>query len=857
MDVRKSQVSPAASGTASWVWTHPVYRSFSTQQSGILWIRGKPGSGKSVLARAIQEQLLSESRSGDTETTEALLGDWFYHRRRGGSFVKHESLVRSMLYHFLRQRPSLFGEFFQRSFRAMDPCLPATWTNDVLTEIFMRICQSGIRVFCIVDAVDEAETADVVRLLKSAVCSVQSSKAKLIILSQPNAEIERQVIDHPCLVAEDENADDIKKLVQLGLESLQIAIHSLHFEGDSTFSDTSRQSMRRCGMRQSRYRPMVNAAEREKKAMQRMRDDLLSKAQGSILWVKLVLDKLTQEAESNQCSTLQELQEFVNIVPQELMEYYKQIVQGLTSGKSHQTAQHVREVLMWICAAGEISEVTLDSLWEAMALLKDKLRSKSLEDVWDQQLSVNSYDELWRKIYSTCGPFIEIFNPGLSAQESRVYRYGSSSVVQLMHQSVRDFLSDQDSAGVLYFTIEQACDMVKRHLMHYLSLFVSDSASLRAEGPQESRLLVEWLNEQRLLHIALSEAKNGDWDILDDVEAMRFWELGPPVEACERILHKLLLSTLDLQKRAPCDEGEIVQALNLSRILYRACADGLVTAVQTVQAINWPTSGVSAALLLTAIIFAASRCHSGKVQIDLILSTHLETIQCLCPRLKTMSSWPPSPSLPHCLFPRSVGEPVQNQDVGKLTTSGIHQISSLQQGVSGRPPVPSSLFFMATPPDGFDLEFDPPPRSLEHQSLPIPLIQGLCAKMSVTGDKVEPSQNLVSPSPTIRPKRSEPPSRQGEAKWQEIDWTFELSLSGRRKIRASFRSWCPFLDYVCGSKRPTLEQTRVPRSMTGPQPVETREDLAPMEDVEDAILAALESQRFDLWRTYIGVVENL
>ncbi|KAF4461421.1 kinesin [Fusarium albosuccineum] len=872
IDVRKSQVSPAASGTASWVWTHPVYRSFSTQQSGILWVRGKPGSGKSVLAKAIQERLLPESRSRSTETNEALLGDWFYHRRRGGSFIKHESLVRSMLYHFLQQRPSLYDKFFQGPFRAMDPCLPASWTSDGLVEIFEKICQSAIHVFCIVDAVDEAETTDVVPLLKSAVCSGQSSRAKLIILSRPNAEIEYQVIDHPCLVAEDENAEDIEKLVQLGLESLRTAIHSLHFEVPSASSGKSPQTMRRCRMRQPRYRPMANAASREKKALERMRDDLLSKAQGSILWVKLVLDKLTQEAETNQCSTLQELQEFVNIVPQELMEYYKQIVQDLTRGKSHQAAQHVRQVLMWICAAQEISEVTLDSLWEAMALLKDNLRSESLEDVWAHQVSVNSYNELWRKIYSTCGPFIEIFNPGLSAQESRVYHYGFSSVVQLMHQSVRDFLSDSDAAGVLHFTIEQATDMVRRHLMHYLSLFVRDSAGLRADGPQESRFLIEWLNEQRLLHTALAEARTGNWDILVHVEAIRLWELEPPLEACEQILHRLFVSTLKLEETPARGEEGIRQALNLSRLFYRACADGLVTAVRAMQAIDWPPSEALAALSLAAIIFAATRCHSDKVKINPISSAGPDAIEALPlrpplrfrpvadegPKLRPLSLNLSPPSPPNSLLRRPFEASVQTLDSEKSPTLSERRTLSPEQETLGQSPRPSSPAVTATLLDDFDFDFDTLRRSFELPSMPFPMALNSGPKSPETTGTAKPGQNAVSTVPTFQPNSGQVLRSESVEKWEEVGWILEIStVDRRRKIWAGFRGWHPFLDYVCGSKARALEQARGTGTTTGPQLVEMSEDLAPIEDVEDAILAALESQSFDRWRRNGGVVELL
>ncbi|KAF7551888.1 hypothetical protein G7Z17_g4702 [Cylindrodendrum hubeiense] len=276
-------------------------------------------------------------------------------------------------------------------------------------------------------------------------------------------------------------------------------------------------------MRQPRHRTIANSAVREKTAIDAIKGSLLAKAQGSILWVKLVLDKLNQEAEANHCSTLEELQHVTNEIPKELSEYYEEIVQESTSRKSSKQVQEVRQVLMWVCAAGEISEVTLDSLWEAMALLKDNFESDSLEAVWDKQVSINSYDELWRKIYNTCGPFIEIFNPGLSAEESRVYYYGPSSIVQLMHQSVRDFFCDPIAAGDLHFRLDEAGELVRQHLKHYLSLSMGDRARFKKSGPQDSGFLVDWLNEQRLLQMALEESTNRNWP---DFEGFNFQHLS-------------------------------------------------------------------------------------------------------------------------------------------------------------------------------------------------------------------------------------------------------------------------------------------------------------------------------------------
>lgn len=816
----------------------------------------------------------------------------------------------------------------------MDLCVPASWASDDLFDIFKGICRSGHQVFCVVDAVDEAESTDVVQLLKSAASSEQSSRTKLIILSRPNAEIERQVIDHPCIVLEDENVNDIKRVVQLGLESLQRVIHSLNFPASSVPMPPgmSRQSMRHCRLRQPRCQPLANAATREKNAIDHIRKELLAKAQGSILWVKLVIDKLTQEAESNQCSSLQELRGFVDVVPQELTEYYKQIARDLTDCRWPNRSHEARRVLMWICAAGGVSEVTLGSLWEAMALLRVSFGSKSLDEVWDQQVSINSYDELWRKIYSACGPFIEIFNPGLSAEESRVYHYGPSSILQLMHQSVRDFLCDPDAAGALYFRIEEATDLVKHHLVHYLGLFVSDSARLRAEGPQDSRLMVDWFNELRLFEVAVGEAKAGNWPILRNVLASCWWELQSPLDKCECILQNLLSQPSSLREGF-WHLGDRTNLVDLGRLFYRACADGLVTAVHTMLCFGWPGHSASARLALAGIIFAATRCQGEKVKMGPARPTRPERIQ-IVPVVpeKPKETIPPRPS-PHSLAPNyyspflppilpspistsvpaiapiyrmgtatpnrsitespwpsrsdsqlpSVFQPYMSSSAGfGLPPSTLPTLPGIVTPnwqvtpfISGSQSTPAFMPFLQpsirsqTPQPfmedpSFSRRKSPPTQIHLRSDLPTSSDQsdrgGFSSGLEDSTSQTRSKFSVVRKRPRYddtqlatadaRPKNKRV-RREFGSTWVDYGWTLELSTHRhRRKSHVlGVPSWCPFLDYVSGSKARVLEQVRatnfatsIPR--TGSSLERFEDHLAPIEDVEEAIALALESKRF-------------
>lgn len=658
INVRKSQVPPAADGTTSWIWNHPVYLRFATENSGILWVRGKPGSGKSVLARSIQRRLLEASCTTELSANPTLVGDWFYHRRRGGDYIRHESFVRSVLFHFLDQRSVLFDQIFRDTYRSMNPREVAPWTYDILVNILKAICQSKVRVICIIDAVDEAESTEVISLIQSLIAPDGRSNAKFIVLSRPNVQIERRIEARPTIVVEDENAADIKRIIDLGLSSLQKALHSLDFL-KSQSSRRLKGISTRSNMRQPRFHLSTTTAGREKHAISEIRETLVSKSQGSILWVKLLLDKLIHEAENNEGSTIEEMRQIVNRVPDELSDYYRQISEELTNQKSPERVHEIRQVLMWICSAPEIGDVTLDGVWEALAVLKDDMRSDKLEDIWQKQIFVNSYDELWRKISSVCGPFIEIFNPGLSAEESRIDHYGPSSIIQLMHQSVREFLCDQRTTHNLSFTVEEARQLVRNRLEHYLRLTISDYHSLRLERYQDPQLVVNWLDDQKLLRLAIVADKTRLETTLKDLRATREWVLeAAPQATPEQIFVNAVrdYSRLTLETQVEIEDD----ILAIGRLFYHCCTKGYTTAIRNILALEWVTPEEAASTLgdvvMCSIVLVASISGSERVNVELDLYANNAAVDTLhSDRLRpvTLPTWGAKPFisslLRHCM----------------------------------------------------------------------------------------------------------------------------------------------------------------------------------------------------------------
>jgi hypothetical protein len=101
---------------------------------------------------------------------------------------------------------------------------------------------------------------------------------------------------------------------------------------------------------------------------------------------------------------------------------------------------------------------------------------------------------------------------------------------------------------------------------------------------------------------------------------------------------------------------------------------------------------------------------------------------------------------------------------------------------------------------------------------------------------------------------AEKSKRRFESHWVTTVWPLILTVEKEGthiKQRTSFQEWCRFLDLVCGSKRPATGPRINPGDFLGFEEDIKHDDLkegegeseksmvAPIEDVEDAIIAAL------------------
>ena len=170
------------SGTGDWLLKNKKYCTWkSGEGSNLLWIRSKPGCGKSVLAaRLIQDISLT------MDTTPA----YIFCRRADQSEQSRESILGSLARQIIEQQnlTALLSEIQPDMYNEMR-APPQT----LLTELLEKALRRSVRTFVVVDGLDECkEQEDLVQdLVKMA-----KDSATVVVLSQDNAIFERSFLGY-------------------------------------------------------------------------------------------------------------------------------------------------------------------------------------------------------------------------------------------------------------------------------------------------------------------------------------------------------------------------------------------------------------------------------------------------------------------------------------------------------------------------------------------------------------------------------------------------------------------------------------------------------------------------------------
>ncbi|VUC25231.1 unnamed protein product [Clonostachys rosea] len=334
---RKDSVDAPFKNTFKWIFEEPgttgrPWSNFMTwlrQESGIYWINGKAASGKSTLMRYLQDH--EKIRIGLNEWAGSMpleichfffwnIGDEYQRSQKG--------LLRSLLHDILQQHrdliPTIMPEVWETWSSRADQIIsnsgpfghqmlhpnPKPWGMSQLKGFFrtlLQTLQSRVKLCLFVDGLDEYD-GDHYEIAEMFEQFSQSPNVKLCLSSRPLLAFEQAFEGQPSLRLQDLTARDIRYYVKENLY---------------------------------RHKYMMALSKENPGQVANLVSDVVEKARGVFLWVKLVVKSLLRGL--SDYNRISDLQRRVEYLPGDLEALYSHMLQ-MTDPFYHEQASRIFQI---------------------------------------------------------------------------------------------------------------------------------------------------------------------------------------------------------------------------------------------------------------------------------------------------------------------------------------------------------------------------------------------------------------------------------------------------------------------------------------------------------------------------------
>ncbi|WKT54412.1 Ankyrin repeat [Fusarium oxysporum f. sp. vasinfectum] len=305
IDSRRTTIKTAYSNTCSWFLKHPDYLAWldpkkQSQHHGFLWLRGKPGAGKSIIMKFIY------TKRKKTDIPMKAITISFFFNARGDLLEKSVSgIYRSLLLQLLEGFPDLQTILDDPDLipRNQVTCPPLNILKDLFRSAISSLEKRALT--CFVDALDE--------------CDEQQVKDMVEFFEEVAEQcVEDNVRFQVCFSSRHYPYIDIKSGIRLTLEGQ---------EGHN-------EDLKRYISKHLRIQ--------EPSLVDELTQMMLDKAAGVFLWVALVVDILNEENRHGRIALRTRLRE----VPNELSALFQDI---LTRDQDH--VESLLLSILWILLA--------------------------------------------------------------------------------------------------------------------------------------------------------------------------------------------------------------------------------------------------------------------------------------------------------------------------------------------------------------------------------------------------------------------------------------------------------------------------------------------------------------------------
>ncbi|KAI0421142.1 heterokaryon incompatibility protein-domain-containing protein [Xylaria grammica] len=389
-------------------------------KSGLFWIKGKPGCGKSTLMKYIQGQPETKSLLGEWAGGGSVLCASYYFWYQGSKLQKsQEGMLRSILHTCLDRRRELIAIVTRFLAKVRPDELSEFWNLLRLKETLKKVLSnsqagdSKVKFCFFVDGLDEY-VGDHEELAKFVVEIARLPQVKLCISSRPLNAFERElgfgISSH--IILQKRTSRDILQYIE------------------GKFDNSP--EMKRISTQEPSVRP-------------RLTSKIARKASGVFVWVHLVVKLLLEGAKNGYSSS--QLEHHLDSYPDELDALYQLIIGRVNKSELKYCFRYLRFVEV---TGGRLSLLLLTV---ADILLDEPSTLKSFNDKTQLQGAKN-------RINSCCLGLLEIGGKRRTGDEELV-----EASVFFLHKSVFDYLGT-DGAQQQTINFKAISPIPERHLMN-------------------------------------------------------------------------------------------------------------------------------------------------------------------------------------------------------------------------------------------------------------------------------------------------------------------------------------------------------------------------------------------------------
>ncbi|KAI1776814.1 NACHT domain-containing protein [Hypoxylon cercidicola] len=397
--------------SSNWILQHEDFQRWrNDDEAKVLWIKGDPGKGKTMLLIAIVDELEKGVYSKPSPST---VLSYFFCQGTNSNLNSASAVLRGLIYRLGDQKPSLISHLRKRYDKSGENLFNDENVFFALSEVLEGMLRDASlsRAYVVIDALDECEN-ELQQLLKFIVDNSSAlSHVKWIISSRNRHDIEWQL---------QLNNSGVKLTLELTQNAEQVS-YAVNAYIDFKISQ-------------------IESLQDDGELRARVLSSIREKADGTFLWVALVIQQLKDANEWDVLDVVDEL-------PRGLDGIYDRMMDQINQYK-RQNPQFCQSVL---------SAATL--AYRPLRLREIAVLSGLPQKISDDLRSVN-------KIVVMCGSFLTI-------REGYVY---------LIHQSAKDYLSGETSRNPFSFKLMDVHQSIFSRSLKIMSALRRDIYSLNNPG---------------------------------------------------------------------------------------------------------------------------------------------------------------------------------------------------------------------------------------------------------------------------------------------------------------------------------------------------------------------------------------